>query len=125
MGDAVSQGPQLVEKIIVEKAQKGIFNNNPLLSTTHVVTCQKCRHRQHIVYLDYLRSGEFELGKTEQVEILDTQGPIGFLETDKITPIIPSLICEKCGCQIKTQPVSVEYLKTIIERPKTVGIMYV
>ena len=63
------------KEIIVEKAQKGIFNNNPLLSTIHVVTCQKCTHRQHIVYLDYLKSGEFELGKTEQVKILDPQGP--------------------------------------------------
>ena len=113
------------KEIIIEKAQKGIFNNNPLLSTVHVVTCQKCRHRQHIVYLDYLRSGEFEFGKAEQVEILDPQGPIGFLETERITPIILSLICEKCGCQIEARPISVEYLKTIIDRPKTVGIMYV
>ena len=106
----------------MEKARKGIFNNNPLLSTVHVVTCQKCRHRQHIVYLNYLKSGEFELGKTEQIQILNPQG---FLETETITPIILNLNCEKCGCQIEARPISVEYLKTIIDRPETTGIMYV
>jgi len=86
---------------------------------------QKCRHRQHIVYLDYLKPGEFEFGKAEQVEILDPQGPIGFLEVEKITPIILSFICKKCGCQIEARPISVEYLKTIIDRPKTTEIIYV
>jgi len=76
------------KEAVIEKARKGIFNNNPLLSTPHVVACQKCKHVEHVVYLDYLRSGDFEFGKTEQVEIVDMQGPIGFLDMEKITPII-------------------------------------
>jgi len=120
-----NEEPSQFKEVVVDKAQKGIFNNNPLLSTTHVVTCQKCKHIEHIVYLDYLRSGEFEFGKTEQVEILDIQGAISFLDTEKITPIILSLICKRCGCQFKIHPVSVEYLKIIIDRQKIPGIMYV
>ena len=113
------------KEAVIEKALKGMFINNPLLGTTHVVTCQKCKRIEHIVYLDYLISGEFEFGKTEQAEILDIQGSISFLDTEKITPIILSLICKRCGCQIKIHPVSVEYLKIIIDRQKIPGIMYV
>ncbi len=69
--------------------------------------------------------GEFEFGRTEQIEIPDLQGPIGFLETERITPVILRPICEKCGNQIVARPISVEYLKTIIDKPETVEIMYV
>ena len=102
-----------------------MFNRNPLLGTAHLVICQKCKHRQSIIYLDYLKSGEFDLGKAEQIEVHTSQGPIGFLEMEKVTPIIISLSCGKCGCRIEARPVSAEYLKAIIDKPKASETMFV
>ena len=119
------EGLSNFKETIIEKARKGAFNNNPLLNTTHIVTCRECKHRQGIVFLEYLKSGEFEFGKVEQVEVFDIQGPMGFLEMENVTPIIIGLICEKCGCRIEARPISTEYLKIIIDTQKTVGIMYV
>jgi len=119
------EGLSQFKETIIEKAQKGLFSHNPLLSTIHIVICQKCKHRKSVVYLTFLKSGEFEFGKTEQVEILNPQGSIGFLETENITPIIFTLICEKCGCHIEVEPINVEYLKNVIDRPITTRIMYV
>ncbi|MHC4535579.1 MAG: hypothetical protein ACYS6K_16640 [Planctomycetota bacterium] len=114
-----------LKAIIIERARKGALDYNPLLSTAHVLTCHQCKHRQSIVYLDCLKSGEFALGKTEQIEVLDSSGPIGFLEMEKVTPIVISLICEACGCRIEVRPVSVEYLQVIIDRPQASRAMYV
>jgi hypothetical protein len=77
------------------------------------------------VYLDYLQRGTFEVRKTTNVEVLTSQGPIGFLETQRFTPIVISLVCERCGGRIDATPVSVEYLLGIITRPKASGTMYV
>jgi len=113
-----------LKEIINDEARKGVFDNNPLLNTTHVVTCRECKHRQDIIFLEYLKSGEFELGKVQQIEVLDTSGPIGLFELEKVTPITITCICKECGCRIEVRPVSAEYLKTIIEKPKTAGTMY-
>ena len=113
-----------LKETIIDKAQKGVFNHNPMLSTTHFVTCQKCKHKQSVVYLDCLKSGKFELGKSKQIEVLSLQGAISFLEMEKVTPIIVSLICKECNCRIEARPVSAEYLKVIINKPKTSTTMY-
>ena len=112
-----------LKQTIVGKAREGAFNNNPLLSAIHSVTCRGCGHRQRAVFLEFLRSGEFELGKVEQVEALDTQGPTGFVEIQKVTPVVLMLACEKCGRRIEAQPVSAEYLNMIISRPRAAGTM--
>ena len=117
--------PSQFKEMIIENAQKGAFNRNPLLSTTHFLTCQKCKHRQSIVYLDRLKSGEFEFGKVEQIEVLTTQGSIGFLEMEKFTPIIITLVCDQCGCKNEARPVSFEYLQFISNRPRASGTMFV
>ena len=115
---------ELKQKII-EAARKGAFNHNPLLSTTHFVTCQKCQFRQPIIYLDYLQSGAFTFGKSEQIEVLSTPGPIAFLEMEKITPVIISLVCEKCGYLFEVRPTTLEYITVILDKPITSGTMYV
>ena len=114
-----------LKEMIMEKAQEGAFNLNPLLCTTHFITCQKCKHRQDMVFLEYLKSGEFEFGKPEQIEVVATHEPIGFLEVETVTPIIMSVVCNVCGCRIEVRPVSAEYLSLVIRKPKTSVTMYV
>ena len=114
-----------LKEIIIDRARRGLFNHNPLLSTVHFVTCQGCKKRQSVVYLDYLRSGEFDFGKAEQIEVLTSQGAVGFLEMEKVTPIVISLSCDECGCRFEVRPVSAEYLRVIIDKSKASGTMYV
>jgi len=115
-----------LKEIIVEKSLKRIFENNPLLSTTHFVTCQKCKYMQNIIYLNFLKTGKFEIGKTEQIQAIISQGIMDVLENETVTPIIISIICDKCGFKIEVKPISVEYLKFIINRSsKTLRTMYV
>jgi hypothetical protein len=121
--DAERASPQLKE-IIIKRAREGVFDHNPLLSTAHVSTCQRCKHRQRVVYLDYLKAGDFVLGKAEQIEVLDSSGPIGVLEMEKVTLIVISRICEACGSHNEVRPISVEYLQVIIDRPQALGAMY-
>lgn len=123
-GNNKGVSPEL-KKIIMKQARKGAFDHNPLLNTTHFVTCQQCKHSQHIVYLNYLRSGAFEFGNSEQIEVLTSQGPVGFLEMERVTMITISFACEKCGNQIEVRPVSVEYIQVILDKPTTSGTMYV
>lgn len=124
-GQDTARASLQLKAMIIEQARKGAFNQNPLLSTVHVVTCQSCNRRQHVVYLKYLKSGDFEVGKAEQIEVLDTSGPIGILEREKVTPIIISLLCQACGCRNEVQPVNAEYLQVILDRPQAVRAMYV
>ena len=109
--------------MIMGKAREGAFNDNPLLSAIHVISCTGCSHKQNTVFLEGLRSGEFELGKVEQVEALDTQGPTGFVEIQNATPVILKVACEKCGGQIEVRPVCAEYLRMIVNRPRAAGTM--
>ena len=106
-------------------ARKGTFNQNPLLSTTHTITCQHCQHSQSIVYLNSLKSGAFEVGKAEEIEVLDSSMPIESSEMEKVTPIIINFVCKKCSYCMEVRPVSVEYLQTLNDRPKPSGAMYV
>ncbi len=127
MSERLNNGEKAKEKLketILDKAREGVFDHNPLLSTIHSVTCEKCGRRLNIVYLDYLKSGEFEVGRAEQVEVLTTQGPVGWSDMERVRPIIISLTCEGCNCLIEARPVSIEYLMVIIDRPKTSGTMY-
>ena len=114
-----------VKEFIMVTARKGTFNKNPLLSTTHTITCQQCQHSQSIVYLDSLKSGAFEVGKAEEIEVLDSSKPIESPEMEKVTPISINLVCKKCGYCMEVRPVSVEYLQVVITRPPASGAMYV
>jgi hypothetical protein len=71
-----------------------------------------------------LKTGEFDFGKTEQIEVLNTQGMISFLERENFTPIVINLRCDKCSYSITVGKISVEYLKVLIDRPKASGDMY-
>jgi hypothetical protein len=110
------------KETIIEKARKGVLDDNPLLNATHVLSCSRCKHAQGAVFLKYLKSGEFEFGKAEQIEAPATPGPIEFMELEKVTPIILNTTCEKCSNRIEARPISAEYLKMIIDRPKATGM---
>lgn len=110
--------------MIVEHARAGAFNRNPLLATMHRVTCPRCRHRQRVVYLDHLQRGAFEVHETTNVEVRTSHGPIGFLETQRFTPIVLRLVCERCHGRIEATPTSVEYLLAVAARPTASGNMY-
>jgi hypothetical protein len=114
-----------IKKMIIDKANKGVFNRNPLLNTLHHFECINCKTDLRIVYLNYLKSGEFELGQTEEIEVLNPQGVFTFLEKERVTPIVIKPVCRKCGAQIKVQPLNVEYLLVIINRPKSSSSIYV
>ncbi len=80
---------------IVDKAKKGVFDDNPLLATSHVLVCKTCGHKQKITYLSYLKSGRFELGETRMVEVVNAAPTISGLRhaMERVTPII---IRNKC-----------------------------
>lgn len=111
--------------MIVEHARAGAFNRNPLLTTSHRVICPLCRHRQRVIYLEYLQQGAFEVRKTANIEVRTSHGPIGFLETQRFTPIVISLVCERCQGRIEATPTSLEYLLSVVARPQASGSMYV
>lgn len=116
--------PAQLKDIIVENARKGAFDDSPLLSAVHFVACQNCRHRQRIVLLEHLKTGEFEIGKAEQMDVLTTIGIMDFVEKETFTPIIMRLTCDRCGFTFEVKLVNFEYLKTIIDRPKASRTMY-
>ena len=114
-----------IKEMIVDNANKGVFNRNPLLNTPHYFVCRNCKTDLRIVYLTYLKSGEFELGHTEEIEVLNPQGILNFIEKERVTPIVFKPVCRKCGAQVKIQPLNVEYLLVVINRPKSSSNIYV
>jgi len=113
-----------LKELIINKAREGVFDHNPLLSTSHLITCQKCKHQRSIVYLNYLKTGEFEIGTTTQIDVLSTQGIFSFLEKELFTPLVIGLTCDQCSSSIEIKPVSAEYLQVLIDRPTATGAMY-
>jgi len=114
-----------LKAIIVENARKGVFDSSPLISASHKVTCPNCSHSQNIVLIEYLKKGEFKLGKTEEIEAIVTEGIESFLEKEKFTPIVAMSVCDECNSPIEVRIINVEYLQTIIDRPKVSKTMYV
>lgn len=110
--------------MITKKALEGTFDYNPLLSTSHEVTCQDCTHQQSIVYLDYLKAGEFDFGEPEQIEVPIFQGAISVLDLEKVTPLLITVTCDQCNRKYEIGPLSVEYLQRIIDRPGPSRNMY-
>jgi len=115
------------KEAIIDMARKGVFNRNPMLATSHEVACKACGCTQKITYLDRLKSGRFELGKTRVVEVAVASPTIsGLLSiTERITPIIIRVRCERCEAEISCTPVSLEYLLFTARKPQKLEYMYV
>jgi len=112
---------------IIKKAREGAFNRNPLLATSHQAICKACGCAHEIVYLRHLKSGKFEIGNTQMVEVAYTYHAIPELEhaTEKVTPIIFKFKCDKCGTEIVCSPISLEYLMYTAAKPPKFELMYV
>ncbi len=111
----------MAEEISAE-AKKGSFDGNPRLQDR--VVCDKCGCRGKR-YLDYLKAGEFEVGKAETV-LVSYPGYYYLYanETETITPIFVTVKCERCGFEKKvTDPaLSIEYLQSFGKRKETLRL---
>jgi len=116
--------PPLSKERIMEHALKGAFDNSPLLSTFHAVTCPNCKCKKSVVLLEYLKIGEFEIGTVEQIEVLNPEGAFFFIEKETFTPIILKLVCKDCSSPYEVKLVSSEYLKEIVDGPRVSKSMY-
>jgi len=112
---------------IMNRAGKGVFDRNPLLATPHELVCKACGCKRKITYLDYLKSGRFELEETRVVEISYAAPTISGLShtMERITPITMTIKCERCGTEIPCSPVSLEYLLFTAAKQEKMKSMYV
>lgn len=115
------------KKEIMNWAKKGVFDSNPLLATPHPAKCKACGFSEKITYLSYLKSGRFELGESQTIEVSYAAPTIVGLSytVEKITPIIMTTRCDKCGSEIFCTPVSVEYLFFTATKQHKMENMYV
>lgn len=112
---------------IMKKAREGAFDRIPLLATLHQAICKACGCANETVYLRHLKSGKFEVGDTQIVEVVYTSLAIPELEhtTEKVTPIIIKFKCSKCGTENVCSPISLEYLMYTATKPPKPEFMYV
>jgi hypothetical protein len=115
------------KKEIINWAKKGVFDSNPLLATPHSAKCKACGFSEKITYLSYLKSGRFELGESRTIEVSYAAPTLlGLSHTlEKITPIIITKRCERCGSEVSCTPVSVEYLFFTATKQNKMENMYV
>jgi hypothetical protein len=123
-GQNNEQRSRTLKTLIVSSARNGTLDRNPLLNTAHATTCPHCQHSQRIVYLDALKNGDFDVGQTKQIEVLDASGPMGVWEKEQATPVTISCRCDVCSGIIEVNPVTVEYLQLIISKPPVSSAMY-
>lgn len=97
---------------VMQKVREGVFDRNPLLGTPHMVECKGCGCLQKVTYLKFLRSGRFEFGKTETVEVAYAAPTLLGLSysSESVTPLLIRIECRRCGAKISCCPTSVEYL---------------
>lgn len=112
---------------IIKKAKEGAFDRNPLLATPHDLVCKACGCTHRKTYLDYLKSGRFELGKTETVEVARSAPTISGLSrtAERITPIIIRVACKRCGADTAYSPISLEYLLFTVRKQWAPEHMYI
>ena len=108
-------------------AEEGVFDRNPLLTKPHEFMCKGCGCRQKIVYLDYLKSGRFELGKTEIVEVAHAAPTLTGLGRafERMTPLFIRIKCKRCGTETSYSPISLEYLLFTIRKKERSENVYI
>ena len=111
----------MAEEITAE-ARKGSFDSNPRLQ--NFVLCDKCGCRAKR-YIEYLKAGEFEIGKAERV-LVSYPGYYSLYahEAETVTQIFIVAKCERCGFEKKvTDPaLTVEYLQSFAKRKETLKL---
>jgi len=116
-----------IKEEVVNSARRGVFDGNPLLATPHRVVCKACGFAQKTTYLDYLKSGKFELGETRMIEVSYAAPTVFGLShaMEKRTPIIMTVRCWRCGTEMSCSPVSLEYLLFTATKQQKLKNMYV
>jgi len=101
-----------LEVEIMQKSREGVFDRNPLISTPHAVECETCGSLQKITYLEYLKTGRFELGETKTIEVAYAAPTLLGLNytPESTTPLLIQIECKKCRAKILCCPSSLEYL---------------
>jgi len=112
---------------IIKRAKKGVFDRNPLLAAPHELVCKVCGCARKITYLNYLKSGRFEFGETQMVEVSYAAPTIFGLShaMERITPIIMRIRCKRCRTEMSCSPVSLEYLLFTTTKQQKMRNMYV
>jgi len=112
---------------IINRAREGVFDRNPLLATPHELVCKACGCTRKITYIDHLKSGWFEIGETQMVEVSYAAPTIFGLShaMERITPIIITIRCKRCGTEMSCSPVSLEYLLFTTTKKQKLKSMYV
>ncbi len=115
------------KKVIMDKARKGVFDDNPLLAAPHELVCKNCGCTRKITYLSHLKAGRFKLGKTRLMEIVypaPTSTGLGHT-MERTTPIMIRFKCRKCGSETSCSPVSLEYLLFTAAKEQQADQMYI
>jgi len=87
--------------------------------------CKKCKHKQRVVYLENLKSGGFEVGRTKNEVVYHPLEEFFYLIREPITPLIIKTRCERCNSEIHSIPISVEYVLFLTEEQKELKNFYV
>lgn len=112
---------------IIKWARNGSFDDNPLLTNPHNVTCKSCGFSEKTTYLDHLKAGKFEIGEIRTIAVSYAAPTILGLShaIEKTTPITMTIPCDRCGAEISCSPVSLEYLFFTTTRKQKLKNMYV
>ena len=98
---------------VMRRLREGALDQNPRLCRK--VVCPKCG-RAGKRFIDYLREGSFEVGKTERITVAHP-GVLSLFrfEEENVTPIYVRSLCEGCGHrEVLSDPIlTVEYLTGI------------
>ncbi|MBS7622932.1 hypothetical protein KEJ39_04555 [Candidatus Bathyarchaeota archaeon] len=107
----------------MKRLREGGLDQNPRLLRR--VVCSKCRRRGKR-FLDYLKEGSFEVGKTERIMVAHPGiYSLYRFEEEEVTQIIIKTQCEACGHRetVSDPILTVEYL-TGICKYRGPGITY-
>jgi hypothetical protein len=112
---------------IITQARQGVFNNNPLLVNPHEVECKNCKRKNRVIYLDFLKSGQFKIGETRKVDVLQLDNSFGGLNQiqENITPLILKKECKQCGTKNSWSPINLEYLLFAKNTQKNPNQLYI
>ena len=120
-----SNAAQLPSKDEIRRmAEAGVFDRNPLLAVPHEVRCKDCGYGNRAIFLEFLRSGKFEVGETKIVEVTYAAPTFTGLgrTLERSTPLMFRIECKRCGTVTTHTPMSLEYLLFTSRKRETPGI---
>jgi uncharacterized protein YlaI len=113
------KGHQNGKQRVMDAVKRNTFEKNPLLNTPHQILCKTCGKRISLIYLDYLKSGQFKLGEAMTAEVPQVYASGFTYEKEQTTPIIIEIKCAQCESINEVKPVSLEYLLFTIGKSRS------